>query len=46
MRSVLASDQDLLSEDCQCRKSLELAVWTDPKAIGADVKESLQPLFE
>jgi 5'-methylthioadenosine phosphorylase len=46
MRSVLASDQDLLSEDCHCRKSLELAVWTDPKAIDADLKESLQPLFE
>ena len=46
MRSVLASDQDLLCEDCQCRNSLELAVWTDPKAIDSDVRRRLQPLFE
>jgi len=46
IRALLASDEPLVSEDCACRKSLELAVWTDPKQIDAGRKEQLAVLFE
>ncbi len=46
IRTLLASDERLVDEDCPCRKSLELAVWTDPKRIGPGEKERLAVLFE
>jgi 5'-methylthioadenosine phosphorylase len=33
-------------DDCDCRKSLELAVWTDRKTIDPKTKSALAPLFE
>ncbi len=44
--AVLAGDELLVSEDCPCRKSLELAVWTSQDQIDRDQKKKLAVLFE
>jgi len=46
IKAVLHSDSELVYEDCQCRKSLDLAVWTDQSQIEAADKEKLKVLFE
>jgi len=46
IKAVLHSDTELVCEDCQCRKSLDLAVWTDQSQIAPDDKEKLKVLFE
>jgi 5'-methylthioadenosine phosphorylase len=46
IRALLASDEVLVAEDCPCRKSLELAVWTSPSRVDPDEKERLAVLFE
>jgi len=46
IEAALAVEQPLVCEDCACRKSLEMAVWTDPKQIDAARREQLAPLFE
>ena len=46
IKAVLESDDGFIDEDCGCRKSLELAVWTDPAVIDAVSKEKLKVLFE
>jgi 5'-methylthioadenosine phosphorylase len=46
IRALLASDERLVHEGCSCRKSLELAVWTNPGFLDPDEKERLAVLFE
>jgi len=49
IKAVLTSPpvaDELVREDCQCRKSLDLAVWTDQSQIEAADKEKLKVLFE
>ncbi len=46
IEALLASDETLVYEDCPCRKSLELAVWTNPAAIDPQEKLRLAALFE
>jgi 5'-methylthioadenosine phosphorylase len=46
IEAVLSSEHKLAGEDCHCRKSLDLAVWTDQAQIKADDKEKLKVLFE
>jgi 5'-methylthioadenosine phosphorylase len=46
IKAVLDSDTPLCSESCQCRKSLELAVWTSPSEIDPAMRKKLQVLFE
>jgi 5'-methylthioadenosine phosphorylase len=46
IEAVLQSPANLVSEGCSCRKSLELAVWTDLNHIDADAKNKLSVLFE
>jgi 5'-methylthioadenosine phosphorylase len=46
IKAVLASDRELVCEDCRCRKSLDLAVWTAPKQIETADKEKLKVLFD
>jgi 5'-methylthioadenosine phosphorylase len=46
IKAVLSSEQELIGEDCHCRKSLDLAVWTDPAQIDSTDKEKLKVLFE
>jgi 5'-methylthioadenosine phosphorylase len=46
IQAVLAGEATLVSEDCPCRKSLDLAVWTDQSQISAADKEKLKVLFQ
>jgi len=46
MEAVLSSEHELIGEDCHCRKSLDLAVWTDPGRIEPVDKENMKVLFE
>ena len=46
IKAVLAGDEPLVGEACECRQSLELAVWSDPKQIDAGRKQKLAVLFE
>ncbi len=46
IQALLASAESLVDEDCPCRHSLELAVWTNPSWIDPDEKERLAVLFE
>jgi len=44
--AVLGSDVELVCEDCVCRKSLDLAVWTEPAQIDATDKKKFKVLFK
>jgi len=44
--AVLKGGSELVFEGCHCRKSLDLAVWTDQNQIEAADKEKLKVLFE
>lgn len=46
IKALLESDSSLCDELCPCRKSLELAVWTNPKAIDPQLKQELSVLFK
>ena len=46
IKAVLSGGHELVSEGCSCRKSLELAVWTDRSKIEMTEKEKLNVLFE
>ena len=46
IKAVLHSGSELVCEDCSCRKSLDLAVWTEESQIKAADKERLKALFE
>ncbi|GAF89170.1 unnamed protein product, partial [marine sediment metagenome] len=46
IKAVLTSGRELVYEDCRCRKSLDLAVWTDQGQIDPANKENLKVLFE
>jgi 5'-methylthioadenosine phosphorylase len=46
LKAVLAGKGGIVCEDCSCRHSLELAVWTDRRRIGPAEKDRLSVLFE
>jgi len=46
IEAVLNAEDNLVCEDCHCRKSLEMAVWTNPERIESGEKEKLNVLFE
>ena len=46
IKAVLTGRRELVCEDCRCRKSLDLAVWTDQGRIEPAEKERLKVLFE
>ncbi|MDD5063905.1 MAG: S-methyl-5'-thioadenosine phosphorylase [Phycisphaerae bacterium] len=46
IKAVLHAGGELICEDCSCRKSLDLAVWTDQSQIKPADKEKLKVLFE
>ena len=46
LTAALGGDRPLVSEDCPCRGSLDLAVWTDPGRIDEACKQRLKVLFE
>lgn len=45
IKAVLQSSETLCSDDCPCRKSLELAVWTKPEKLDPAKRKSLDVLF-
>jgi 5'-methylthioadenosine phosphorylase len=45
IRAVLQSDAGLCSDECPCRKSLELAVWTEPSQLNQETRDRLDVLF-
>jgi len=45
IKAVLQKDVSLCSDDCPCRKSLELAVWTKPEKLDPAKRKSLDVLF-
>ncbi len=46
IKAVLNNEHEIVGEDCHCRKSLDLAVWTDQSRIDRAEKEKLKVLFE
>jgi len=46
MKAALTSDSELVSDNCHCRRSLDLAVWTDQSQIKCADRENLKVLFE
>ena len=46
IKTALSSNLDICSDECQCRKSLELAVWTNDKQIKTTDKKKLASLFK
>jgi 5'-methylthioadenosine phosphorylase len=46
IQAVLTSEHEFVSESCPCRKSLDLAVWTDQNQIDAADRKELKVLFE
>ena len=46
IKAALTSDHEFVSETCPCRKSLDLAVWTDQNVISKAEREKLKVLFE
>jgi 5'-methylthioadenosine phosphorylase len=46
IKSVLQSQGRLCDDNCDCRKSLELAVWSKPESINEENKKKLSVLFE
>jgi 5'-methylthioadenosine phosphorylase len=46
IKTALSSSLTVCSDECPCRKSLELAVWTNDKQIKAADKKKLAVLFE
>jgi len=45
VRAVLQSEAGLCSDECPCRKSLELAVWTEPGQLNQETRDRLDVLF-
>lgn len=46
IEKTLLTDGGLCDDDCECRKSLKLAIWTGRKEIDTNVRTRLQVLFE
>jgi 5'-methylthioadenosine phosphorylase len=44
--AVLRGGSELICEECSCRKSLDLAVWTEQSQISAADRKKLKILFE
>lgn len=46
IEAILGNKHELVCEDCDCRRSLDLAVWTDKKEITAAERKRLAVLFK
>ncbi len=46
IETTLQSGNALCDENCHCRKSLDLAVWTKPNTLDPAQRRRLAPLFE
>ncbi len=45
IKAVLAAGDNLCDDACPCRKSLDMAVWTNPTAMDPKIKAQLSVLF-
>ncbi len=45
IRAVLQNNAKLCSDECTCRRSLELAVWTEPGQLNEKTRDKLDVLF-
>jgi 5'-methylthioadenosine phosphorylase len=46
IEAILSNRHELVCNDCDCRRSLDMAVWTDAKSISASQKRKVAVLFE
>ncbi len=46
IKAILLNRHEMVCEDCDCRRSLDMAVWTNPKAITAAQKKKVAILFK
>jgi len=46
IEAILSNRHELVYEKCDCRRSLDLAVWTDKKAISSAERKKVSVLFE
>lgn len=46
IKAVLNTADSLCDDTCPCRKTLEMAVWTNPKVMDPTVQQQLKPLFD
>ena len=46
IEAILRNKHEIVFEDCDCRRSLDLAVWTDKSRITAAERKRLAVLFE
>jgi 5'-methylthioadenosine phosphorylase len=46
IETILVNKRELVCEKCDCRRSLDLTVWTDAKSISATERKRLKVLFE
>ncbi len=46
LSAVVRDSSQLVFEDCPCRRSLELAVWTQPETIAPEARGKLAVLFQ
>jgi 5'-methylthioadenosine phosphorylase len=46
IKAILANRHDIVCKDCDCRRSLDMAVWTDKSRISAAERKKLAILFE
>ena len=46
IKAILANRHEIVCENCDCRRSLDMAVWTNQKTIRATQKKKVALLFE
>jgi 5'-methylthioadenosine phosphorylase len=46
IEAILSNRHELVCDTCDCRRSLDMAVWTDKKSITAAQKRKVAVLFE
>jgi 5'-methylthioadenosine phosphorylase len=46
IKAILSNRHELVCDGCDCRRSLNMAVWTNPKAITAAQKKKVAILFK
>jgi 5'-methylthioadenosine phosphorylase len=46
IEAILSNKHELVCDDCDCRRSLDMAVWTEKKFITAAQKRKVAVLFE
>ncbi len=45
IEAALATFRDKAPADCRCQSALDLAIWTKPNSIDADIRQRLEPIL-